>query len=279
MSLFKQGWRSIVGAVFLLVETVRIFSDLGIIKATSGALNLWQIYEFIRDHFWSAVTMLGVLSHPLVHALLIASGIGLIIWDNRRSRQKPSLDDENGGKQTMVDADKVFPPTVTQSPPTLAVGLYVSDVRFTFDDLEKNRRAEMTMRVFNGTGRAVEFSGLSGQLTFSAPNSADPERLPTPTLRHDVLKIAYPLQEWFFILEQRVPAQEADKMAAMIAADVAIHFDLTGLDISVFPKGEPNEAERLPLWGGLSCRHGICFGRIIHAVANFGSLSIGGVTK
>src|SRR5437868_4385350 len=90
MSSFKHGWRSTIGTVFLAVEAIRIVSELGIIKAISGALNLWQIYEFIRDHLWSAVRVGAVLefmSHPLVHALLIASGVGLIIWDNRRSKQ------------------------------------------------------------------------------------------------------------------------------------------------------------------------------------------------
>jgi hypothetical protein len=248
---------------------------------TGAAVVAWASSTWIW--FWTTFNWFGVAAAFLT-ALLILSISFLLIGLAVRALRRPGNEKKLHDIATVADSsllahnDEFGLPTITQSAPTLAAGLYVTDIRFAFDDLEKNRRAELTMRVFNGAGRAVEFSTLSGQLTFSAPNSTDPEQkgtLPTPTLRHDVPKISYPLQEWFFILEQRVPAQEADKMIAMIAADVAIHFDLTRLDISVFPKGEPKKVERLPLWGGLSCHHGICFGRIIHAVFHIGGVSTG----
>jgi hypothetical protein len=89
MSWFKRGWRSAVGVAVLGIETVRIISELGIIKATSGALGIWQIYEFARDHFWAAAEpMLNFINQPLVHFFLIAAGIGFIVWDNRREKNK-----------------------------------------------------------------------------------------------------------------------------------------------------------------------------------------------
>jgi hypothetical protein len=144
-------------------------------------------------------------------------------------------------------------------------------VRFTFDDLEKNRRGELTMRIFNGTGRVVEFANMSGQIKFNAPNNADPARkgaLPTPTLRHDVLKHCYPFQEWFLILEQRVPAQEADKLLAMLRDNVPIHFELAGLNISISPQNDPGKMERMPLWFGMSYAKGSGYGRIISVSAH-----------
>jgi len=57
----------------------------------------------------------------------------------------------------------------------------------------------------------------------------------------------------------------------MLQDDVPIHFELEGLDISVFPQGDPKKLERLPLWYGVDIRHGISFGRIISAVVNIGS--------
>ncbi len=248
---------------------------------TSAVLIAWASTTWAW--YWSTFSWAGVAIAFLI-ALLVFAVVAFLLslafrpWQQPASEKKPNGDLGQGdvpalSNKPLESGDMFGRPALTQLPPALATGLYVSDIRFTVDDLEKNRRAELTMRVFNGTGLAVEFSSLFGRITFKAPNSADPQHageLPTPALRHDVAKVVYPLQEWLFILEQRVPAQEADKMVAMIAADVAIHFDLTGLDISVFPMGEPKQAERLPLWSGVSCRAGICFGRIINAVVNIG---------
>ena len=172
-------------------------------------------------------------------------------------------------------------PTLTQLPPALATGLYVSDIRFNVDDLEKNRRGELTMRVFNGTGRTVEFSSLSGRMTFTAPNSADPQRkgtLPSPALRYDVAKVADPFQEWLLILEQHVPSQEADKLIAMLQDDVPIHFGLENLNISVFAQNDPKKVERLQLWYGVAIHRGFTFGRIINGVVNIGGTTTTGIT-
>src|SRR5258708_1483427 len=135
----------------------------------AGAAMIWP------NEKWIGVAIFAV-------GLVIAI-ISLIVWfkSNYRARIPWTRKEVSSGplpapSPSLVDADKFGSPTVTQSPPTLAAGLYVSDIRFTVDDLEKNRRGEMTMRVFNGTGRAVEFSSLSGRITFSAPNSTNPEQ-------------------------------------------------------------------------------------------------------
>jgi hypothetical protein len=168
-------------------------------------------------------------------------------------------------------SDRIGSPTVTTSPPTLHAGLYVCDMRLTFADLEKDRHSELTMRVFNGTGRVVEFSNLSGHVKFNAPNNTDPARmgiLPTPALRPDTARTVAQLQEWFLILTQRVPAIEADKLLAMLAADVPILFDLSELKIEVFEKDYRKKVELLPIWSGVSYGRGYGFGRIISATAN-----------
>jgi hypothetical protein len=154
--------------------------------------------------------------------------------------------------------------------PALPAGLYVSDIRLTFASLAE-RHSEISMRVFNGTSRVVEFSGLSGRIKFTSPNSADPSRtgeLPTPSIRADMAQTVEPFKEWLVILSQRVPAPEADKLLAMLAADIPIHFDLHGLTVEVCAQDDQQKVERLPIWGGVSYNHGSGFGQIIYATAN-----------
>lgn len=161
--------------------------------------------------------------------------------------------------------------SVAQSP-TLQAGLYVSDIRFNFTSLNE-RHGEWSMRVFNGTGRAVEFSGLSGRVKFRAPNNANPSHtgeLPEPSARADVAQTIAPFKEWFLILSQHVPTTEADKLSAMLAADTPIHFDLSGLTIKVCAQDDHKKIERLPIWGGVSYSRGFGFGQIISATAHIG---------
>jgi hypothetical protein len=154
------------------------------------------------------------------------------------------------------------------SSPTLAAGLYVSDIRFTFADLEKDRHSEISMRVFNGTGNTVEFSSISGRIKFSASTSADQSRsgdLPTPSPRPDMATLATPFQEWLLILTQRVPAAEADKLLAMLEAHIPIHFNLSELTIEVSAQDDRQNVARLPIWAGVSYNLGSGFGQIISA--------------
>lgn len=156
--------------------------------------------------------------------------------------------------------------------PTLITGLYVSDIRFNFSKLSE-RHGEWSMRVFNGTGRVIEFSGLSGQAKFHAPNDTAPSRkgeLPEPSARADMAQMVGPFKEWLLILSQHVPAAEADKLSAMLAADTPIHFNLSGLTIKVCAQDDRKKIERLPIWSGVSYSRGFGFGQIISATAHFG---------
>jgi hypothetical protein len=173
--------------------------------------------------------------------------------------------------ESQVANDTIYSPTVTQSPPSLQAGLYVGEVRFTFDTLRDDRYSELTMRIFNGTGRIIELMNLSGQIKFDAPNNKDPSQmgeLPTPALRSDTKKSVFQLQEWFLILSQRVPAPEADKILAMVKTNTHILFDLTGLNIQIAAHDKPNDIERLPLWSGVSYSRDFGFLRIVTAVLN-----------
>jgi hypothetical protein len=160
--------------------------------------------------------------------------------------------------------------SIAVQPPALQVGLYVSDIRLTFANLAE-RHSEISMRVFNGTGRVVEFCRLSGHIKFTSPNNTDPSRkgdLPSPSMRADMAQTVGPFKEGLVILSQRVPPPEADKLLAMLATGVPIHFDLSSLTIEVCAQDEPQNVQRLPIWGGVSYSHGNGFGQIIYATAH-----------
>jgi hypothetical protein len=150
----------------------------------------------------------------------------------------------------------------------------VADIRFTFDKLKKDRHSELSMRVFNGSGRVVEIGNVSGQIKFNARNNTDPTRmgdLPTPALHPDVKRAAVQLEEWLLIFAQHVPSTEADKLLAMIRAKIPMHFELGELNIEVFPQKDRSKVERLPLWDGVSYRAGLGFGRIVATVGHASS--------
>ena len=177
----------------------------------------------------------------------------------------PLVWDADLGSAPFQDHDKIGSPTVVAHPPALERSLYVSDIRFTFDKLKKDRHSELTMWVFNGSERVVEIGNVSGQITFNSPNNTYPNRmgvLSAPALRSDVKQTVVQLQERRLMFDQRVPSTEADKLLAMIKSNAPIHFDLSGLKIEVFPQEDRSKIERLPLWDGVSSERGREFGRI-----------------
>jgi hypothetical protein len=232
----------------------------------------WDTYS------WAGVAFAFLVSWIGLALAFFLSGLGVRLWrggpldlwpratpEGSISKIESPLDAESVA-QDHSSTSTTYHPTVTASMPTLQAALYVCDIRVTFDGLKNDRHSELTMRVFNGTGRIVEFSGLiSGHIKFSAPNNTDPSRmgdLPTPAMRPDTERTVAQLKEWLLILTQRVPAVEADKLIAMLEADIPIHFDLTELTIDVFAQDDPNNVERLPIWSGVSYNRGHGFGMI-----------------
>jgi hypothetical protein len=204
--------------------------------------------------YWQTFSWAGVAFAFLVSWLVIAFGIFLIGTGVLRWR---------GGTAPTTE------PKTPPKPSPLEGGLYVADMRLTFHTLS-DRHCEITMRVFNGTGRTVEFFGLSGHIKFNAPNNTDSSRmgdLPTPSTRADMAKTIAPFQEWLLILEQRIPAPEADKLLAMLAENIPIHFDLHELTIEVRAQDDQQQSVHLPIWGGVSYSHGNGFGQIVYLSA------------
>jgi hypothetical protein len=237
-----------------------------IVGAVIVALSAIILSPFVEQQRWpfslEPITFLWGSA-----ALLVA--IGSIIYATTRGKRTSHIPSEPA--PVPPDAAQESGAIIEIEPPALRAGLYVCGIRFSFGDLQKDRHSELTMRVFNGTCRVVEFSGLSGHIKFNAPNNVDPSRmgdLPTPALRPDTERTITQLKEWLLILTQRVPADEADKLIAMREADIPILFDLSGLNIEVFAQDDRNKVERLPIWSGVSYNREHGFGMIISCTGN-----------
>jgi hypothetical protein len=261
MRIIKRLWHTWEGKIDPSLSLAGYIWVL--ITATTAGAGLIAWASTTWAWYWQTFSWAGVGLAFMV-ALFVCSLcfylVALAAWHWRRptATQTPGT--------VHQDLDKFASPTITISPPTLQASLYVGEIRFTFGELKTDRHTEISIRVFNGSGRVVEISSISGTIRFNAPNNKDPSRmgeLPPPAIRPDTSRTVAQLQEWLLILAQRTPASQADKLVAMLDDDSSILFDLSGLKIEVFARDEPKNIQTLPLWHGVSYSKGNGFGRII----------------
>ncbi|RIA02577.1 hypothetical protein D1920_06750 [Rhodopseudomonas palustris] len=72
------------------------------------------------------------------------------------------------------------------------------------------------------------------------------------------------MEEWFLILEQKVPAKEADKLLAMINDNMKILFSFAQFDIEVCDATKVDHIEKLDMGGGVSYDRTYGYGKIIN---------------
>jgi hypothetical protein len=173
--------------------------------------------------------------------LVLAALLGFSFGVKERSRASSVADAEAIARQ--------MPEFNTDHIP-LSKGLYIGEIRMFFGNLREHRRAEISVRIFNGTGQTIAFSRLSGNLTFRASNSRDQGShgsLPPPSLRSDISTLVHPLEEWFIVLSQSADAPEADKILSIIE-NGRILFNLENMIIEVYGEDDPQIKDRVPLW-------------------------------
>jgi hypothetical protein len=264
MGRILEGWRKVDGVLRAGGWAWVIFCWLT--GLTGAAVVAWASTTWAW--YWTTFSWAGVAA-AFVFALLIFAVsfllTGLAVQALRRPENQKGPNDNLG-----QGGVKIGSPTLTQHPPTLTASLYVGEIRFNFADLAKDRHSEITMRVFNGSGRVVQLSQISGCIKFHETNN-DPKysgKLPEPTIGNDTARTVAQLNEWFLIFAQKVPAEQADKLLAMIAADVRILFDLREFKIEVFATDTPQKIETFPMWGGVSYDRTYGFMRVIMGTAN-----------
>lgn len=256
-----------------MLGMVRSISGRRVAGASGLALQLCAGAAFViwPDRVWiaQAVFALG--------AVLFIGSVCLWFFTNYRLRWPAVALARNENTKNKIDDNeikaflrgKLSQQTAATSPPTIWAGLYVCDMRFNFDGLEKDRHSRLTVCVFNGTGSVLELSNILGKVKFKDRNNADPNRtgtLPTPTQQTDTARTVAPFQEWVLILNHwGVPATEADKLLEMLEADTLVDFDLRELKIEVFGQYDRNKVELLPIWDGVSYSRSRGFGKITHS--------------
>jgi hypothetical protein len=88
---FKQGWLGLFGDAVLAFAIIR---DLGLWRYFRPLFDLFNLggdIDFVLEHTkrpgWIG-DMIAIITYPAVQLLIIAIGLGLIFWDNRR-RTRP----------------------------------------------------------------------------------------------------------------------------------------------------------------------------------------------
>ncbi|MDP2412256.1 MAG: hypothetical protein Q8M26_18475 [Pseudolabrys sp.] len=222
-----------------------------------------------REWIWTEYGMFGICVIALVSALVASAAFALVAFAISKLRGSKSTHSGESGNLPIEPALPV---------PSLQKGLYVADVRIGLKTLEKDRHTEITLRVFNGTGRVVEFSSLSGFISFYPSNRKDDHLrrgvLPTPTVRSDVRRAVEPFEEWFLILAQRVPSDEADKLTSMLDANDTIIFELERLKIEAFAHSDDRKIEPIPMWYSMSYKKEFGFQKAV--VIAIPAMKIGG---
>ncbi|MDB5609828.1 MAG: hypothetical protein JWP25_6728 [Bradyrhizobium sp.] len=146
----------------------------------------------------------------------------------------------------------------------LAQALYVGEMRVQVEHIAQERHSEISIRVFNGTGKAISLVGVSGQIAFSG--SGGTGKLPTPTIRPDSAASVKPCEEWFILMNQRIPSDEATKLVSTLDKADTIQFDMREIKIEV---SDGDRKASLNLWGGVSAsRATVSYGRVVHLTAN-----------
>lgn len=251
MGWIKRHWLSLLG-VFAWLQP--LWQAIKWLIGRGGDLDF--VISRWSDPGWVGAVLSFLLSPPpwMTIPLLIV-GTALIAWDYFRHRNAaPAL--PTPLQVRPANGDEIYSPTITRGPPPLLFGLYVADIGIDLSAVQTDHHGQISIRLFNGTGRTFDLAGLSGRITFRAGNliTGDPlmrGELPEPTIPSNTVKSVAPQTEWNLTLDQRFPSKEAPKVQDILRAH-PLHFDLTNLDIQIAWRDDPTKVERLKLWDGIS---------------------------
>lgn len=185
------------------------------------------------------------------------------------SAQQPIQSPRPVSNSPLVHDDKFGSLTLTQSPPSLRNSVFVSDMKMTVDTVANSRASELTMTVFNGSGRVIEFGRASGRIKYKVRNGDETSSegaLPTPAADPNSALKAVQLEECYLVLRQPVPPEDAN--AFRLRAGTIIYFDLSELEIEVYTSEDQKTKDRLKLWDGVTVSRGSTYGRIKNATVN-----------
>ncbi len=256
----------------LLTQASRLSNFFGIVGLPEDVGKALVIMSSAPTLISLAVLALGLFCASF---LIRDSGYDRTIWRflvsfRWRSPLVRLRESQAATELSATNSEKSSKPTL-QRP--LDTGLYVGQIALSLGALEAERRAEISIVAYNGTGTTIELNGISGAVCFGVAGDSEPAArgaLPTPSMRADISKTAGPSQEWSITLDQRIPANTADLLLRLMNEKRQIHFTFGKLKIEIVDQANRNRVARLPLWDGLSFQWGLWFSRIKQASINFG---------
>ncbi|WP_271612420.1 hypothetical protein, partial [Bradyrhizobium sp. CCBAU 21362] len=233
----------------------------GLSGLSSVLLTSWA--WFWNQLGWATIPVgfLGTFIALSVCVFLV--GLGRHFWSSSQRHSAEPAANPNGGTDAFGGI------TLTQSPPSLENSVHVSNMRMTIDTIAVDRASELSMSVFNGSGRVIEFGRATGRITYRVKNGdqfTSEGALPTPSVDPNSARTAVQNEECYLILRQPVPQEIA--AALRVRAETMIYFDLTELQVEVCPKADPEAKEKLKLWDGITVSRGYMFGRIKNATVH-----------
>jgi hypothetical protein len=162
------------------------------------------------------------------------------------------------------------PSNITTLQPTIKRGLYVGDIRASFDKLRNDYVLEISIRAYNGTGGIVSLSEITGSVRYGTLDMQDVayESLPPVALLNNgqPTKGIPIFTETVLALEQRMPSESAMKLLTALDEGNTAVFDLRQFNILLSLDSSPDETERLPVFNITCKKHEtIDQGRIAYA--------------
>ncbi len=131
-------------------------------------------------------------------------------------------------------------------------GLYVGNVVVAAGLLRSDRRLEIAIVGFNGSGEVISIAEISGRIRASTGNIRDAVKLPQLLVKGPLN--AEPGVEFVFQLRQEVSEEQSEEYLNALDEGQTIALDLRELNIAMRSVANPNKAARLPLWDGVHLR-------------------------
>lgn len=131
-------------------------------------------------------------------------------------------------------------------------GLYVGNVIVAAGALENERRLELAIVGFNGTGESIRLLDISGRIRAGTGDMRDHVKLPEPVMQ-GVFK-AKPGAEFVMAFRQELSEAQALEYLRALEEKKSVSLDLRGWEILVASDRNPDKSGRLPLWDGVNLR-------------------------
>lgn len=264
-SLGKEVWNNIPTPVIWVIS-----GAAGIIGAA-----LMSAFQYIQSLGWGGLVLAIVAGYFIaMTAALLWVRLSIGILTRSRAKTAPGSG-ENAPTHSLSRG--------TEPTPFNPLGLYVGVIRLTTSAIADQNTVEISAKVFNASGRAIDVRRVTGAITARIQRNdqtTDVGALPTPWLVENLEQMQglEPLKEHLILLEQRLTPPVREALMALQPGD-SVSFDLDGLDVAVEPQDRSAQASRLPLWNGIMLRRplqDIEAGRIINARVGMIGVTTGG---